>query len=80
MVYTVSNTMTAPNVVEESGYFTSARPGDYLFCTFECDECTFFKTKGVSSRSDNKNHQILLDFIRHYNLDDFCSRYTGTVT
>ena len=37
LVYTRSNPTTAPKYVEEYGYFTSARPGDSLFCTFECD-------------------------------------------
>ena len=40
----------------------------------------FFRLKGVSSISDNKNHQIILDFIRRSNMDAFWSRYTGTVT
>ena len=37
LVYTRSNPTTAPKYVEEYGYFTSARPGVSLFCTFECD-------------------------------------------
>ena len=41
-VYTGSDPTTDPNAVRESGYFTSARPGDSLFCPFECDECTLF--------------------------------------
>jgi hypothetical protein len=31
--------MTAPG--EENDYLL-ARPGDHLFCTFECDRCAFF--------------------------------------
>jgi hypothetical protein len=79
-VYTGSDPTTAPNVAEESGYFTLARPGDSLFCPFECDKCAFFRLKGVSSRTDDKNHQILLDFIRRSYLVAFWSRSTGTVT
>jgi hypothetical protein len=74
-----SDPMTAPNAAEESGYFTLARPGDSLFCPFECDKC-FFRLKGVSSRTDDKNHQILLDFIRCSYLVAFWSRSTGTVS
>jgi hypothetical protein len=44
---------------------------DSFFCPFECDECAFFRRKGVSSRIDEKNHQILLDFIRRSNMDAF---------
>jgi hypothetical protein len=79
-VYTGSDSTTASNAAEESGYFTSTRPGDSLFCPFECDECAFFRLNGVSSRTDEKNHQILLDFIRRSNLDAFWSLYPGTVT
>jgi hypothetical protein len=79
-VYTGRDPTTAPNAAEESGYFTSARPGDYLFCPFECDECAFFRLKGVSIRTDDNNHQILLDFIQRSNLDAFWSRSPGTVT
>jgi hypothetical protein len=79
-VYTGSDPTTTPNAAEESGYFTSARPGHSLFCPFECDECALFRLKGVSSRIDDKNHQILLDFIRSSNMDAFWSRSPGTVT
>jgi hypothetical protein len=79
-VYTGSDPTTAPNAAEESGYFTSARSGDSLFCPFECDECDFFRLKCVSSRTDDKNHQILLDFIRRSNLDAFWSRSPVNVT
>ena len=41
-LYTGSDPITVPNAFEESGYFTSARPGDSLFFPFECDECTIF--------------------------------------
>ena len=60
--------------------FTSARPGDSLFCPFECGKCTLFWLKGISSRSGDKNHQILLYLIIHSNMDAFWSCYTGTVT
>jgi hypothetical protein len=79
-VYTGSDPTTAPSAAEESEYFTSARPGDSLLCPFECDECAFFWLKGFSSITDDKNHQILLDFIRRSNLDASWSRSPRTVT
>ena len=79
-VYTGSDPTNSPNACEWSRNFISARPVDSLFRPFNCDECAFFQLKGVSSRSDNKYHQIILYFIRHSNLDDFWSCYTGTVT
>jgi len=30
----------------EEKHFMEARPGDHLFCPFQCKGCTFYKLKG----------------------------------
>jgi hypothetical protein len=59
--------------------FLRARPGDHLFCLFECDSCAFFRLK--PKPLDPKSHidSLLLIYIRRANLDAFWSRGSGTV-
>lgn len=64
---------------EEEDNFKMARPGDHLFCPFECDYCVFFKLRGRSPIEGNKTDDILLTYIRRANLDAFWSRRPGTI-
>jgi hypothetical protein len=63
---------------EDSDYMLS-RPGDHLFCPFECDFCTFFRLRGHSPRRDESNDAVLMTYIRRANLDAFWSRRPSTV-
>jgi hypothetical protein len=78
MEYTGSDAETKPSASEED-YFLSARPGDSLCCPFQCDECVFHRLIFWPSNVESKNNQILLDFIRRANLDDFWYRAPGTI-
>ena len=68
--------MTAPG--EENDYL-SARPGDHLFCPFECDGCAFFRLKRRLPDPKSRVDSLLQVFIRRANLDAFWSRRPGTV-
>jgi hypothetical protein len=68
--------MTAPG---EENDFVSARPGDHLFCPFECDSCAFFRLKRNLPRPESRTDSLLLTYIRRANLDAFWSRRPGTV-
>jgi hypothetical protein len=68
--------MTAPG--EENDYL-SARPGDHLFCPFECDGCAFFHLKWRLPDPKSRVDSLLQVFIRRANLDAFWSRRPGTV-
>ena len=68
--------MTAPG--EESDYL-SARPGDHLFCPFECDSCAFFRLKHRHADPRNRTDSLLQVYIRRAILDAFWSRRPGTV-
>jgi hypothetical protein len=59
--------------------FMEARPGDHLFCPFECDGCCFYRLRGEAPRSDRMQDKDLLAHIRRANLDAFWSRRPGTV-
>ena len=62
--------MTAPG--EENDYL-SARPGDHLFCPFECDSCAFFRLMRRVPNSKSRVDNLLLTYIRRANLDAFWS-------
>jgi hypothetical protein len=57
---------------EESDYL-SARPGDHLFCPFECDVCTFFRLKRRHADPNSRTDALLQIYIRRANLDAFWS-------
>jgi hypothetical protein len=78
LVYTGSDPQSLPSPIEVS-YYLQARPGDSLFCPFECDDCVFFRITGGPSHPNNRQHQNLLDHIRRTNLDAFWSRAPGTI-
>jgi hypothetical protein len=56
-----------------------ARPGDHLFCPFECDFCTFFRLRGHSPQRYESGDDALLSYIRRANLDAFWSRRPSTI-
>ena len=64
---------------EEEEDFKVARPGDHLFCPFECDYCAFYRLKGHMPVEGNKTDEILQLYIRRANLDAFWSRRPGTI-
>ena len=68
--------MTAPG---EEGDFLCARPGDHLFCPFECDACSFYRLKRRPPDSKSRIDSLLEVYIRRANLDAFWSRRPGTV-
>jgi hypothetical protein len=78
LVYTGFDPHSLPSPIEVS-YYLQARPGDSLFCPFECDDCVFFRITGGPSHPHNRQHQNLLDHIRRTNLDAFWSRAPGTI-
>ena len=43
--------------------FLEARPGDHLFCPFECDTCTFFRIRGVQPVPKEPEDDRLLAYI-----------------
>ena len=63
---------------EEDNYLC-ARPGDHLFCPFECDNCAFYRLKGRKPEAGNSQDKLLQTYIRRANLDAFWSRRPGTV-
>jgi hypothetical protein len=68
--------MIAPG---EEKDFSEARPGDHLFCPFECDYCAFFRLRGALPIEGREDDERLLAYIRRANLDAFWSRRPGTV-
>jgi hypothetical protein len=68
--------MLAPG---EERDFLEARPGDHLFCPFECDSCSFHRMKGGPPDPTSAIDTRLLAYIRRANLDAFWSRRPGTV-
>lgn len=55
------------------------RPGDHLFCPFECDLCSFFRLKGRRPDKTLPADALLLTFMRRANLDAFWSRAPDTI-
>jgi hypothetical protein len=55
---------------EEDDY-REARPGDYLICSFDCDACAFFRSKGRLPILGNFSDDRTLCLIRRANLDAF---------
>jgi hypothetical protein len=78
LVYTVSEHQSLSSTNEVS-YYLQDRPGDSLFCPFECDDCVFFRITGGPSHPHNRQHQNILDHIRRKKLDAFWSRAPGTI-
>jgi hypothetical protein len=70
------NDLTAPG--EELDYL-SARPGDHLFCPFECDGCSFYRLKQRLPDPKSRIDSLLQIYLRRANLDAFWSRRPGTV-
>lgn len=71
------NEMIAP---DEDLDFMVARPGDHLFCLFECDYCAFFKLCGRLPSSRSQADSRLQTFVRRANLDAFWTRRSGTIS
>ena len=59
--------------------FLEARPGDHLFCPFECEYCSFCRLKGRAPDMTLPADEVLLAFMRRANLDAFWSRAPDTV-
>jgi hypothetical protein len=59
--------------------FLEARPGDHLFCPFECDYCAFYRLRGHLPLDSDPIDQRLLVYIRRANLDAFWARRPGTI-
>ena len=55
------------------------RPGEYIYCPFDCDECSFYRLTGYPSQYENITHKKLLDYIRRSNLDAFWYCTQGTL-
>lgn len=68
--------MLAPG---EEKDFEEGRPGDHLFCPFECDYCSFYRLRKMMPIEQNDEDMRLLRFIRRANLDAFWSRRPGTI-
>jgi hypothetical protein len=68
--------MVAPG---EERDFLEARPGDHLFCPFECDGCCFYRLRGELPNPASHQDRHLLVYIRRANLDAFWARRPGTV-
>lgn len=66
-------------VLGEELEFLHGRPGDHLFCPFECDNCSFFRLRGHSPRRNDIGDTSLLRYIRRANLDAFWSRRPSTI-
>lgn len=84
-IYHVDNTTDEEGNVdlvapEEDDDYKHARPGDHLFCPFECDFCTFYHLKGHAPIEGNKVDEVLQVYIRCTILDAFWSRRPGTIT
>ena len=69
---------TFPSLNEER-MFSQARPGDFIYCPFYRDECSFYCLTGSTSHDDNHAHKILLDYILCKNMDEFWSHTQGTL-
>lgn len=59
--------------------YKSARKGDHLMCSFQCDTCHFRNMEGRDPSADRVADQALLMHIRRAVLDSFWSREPGTV-
>jgi len=63
----------------EEKHFMEARPGDHLFCPFQCEACSFYKLKGRPADLKSHTDKLLLKYLRQANLDAFWSRRPGTI-
>ena len=77
-MYELSNLETLPSPNKDQMYLQS-RPGDYIYCPFECDECSFYRLTGYRSQHDNHTNKKFLDYIWRANLDTFWSCTQGTL-
>jgi hypothetical protein len=66
---------------EDRNRFGLARPGDHLFCPFQCELCHFWNLQGRSSieGAGNLGDKELLKCLRRVNLNAFWSREPSTI-
>ena len=85
MVWRAVDPQTGEELVDEGDErrYLEARPGDTLFCPFECDDCSFRRVTGRWPEGNphlpDPKERFLLDLIRRANLDAFWSREPGTI-
>ena len=59
--------------------FKQARAGDFLMTPFQCDLCHFRNIKGNNPDATRDEDVLLMDTIRHVNINALWSREPGTV-
>ena len=64
---------------EDEMKYLVTRPGDWLFCPFQCDLCWFFNLHGRAPHHRMHTDQFELKLICCANLDMFWSRAPSTV-
>jgi len=80
-IYTDLDSDGSPLVAPgEERHFREARPGDHLFCPFQCELCSFYKLKGRTPGREEHADRLLLKYLRQANLDAFWSRRPGTIS
>ena len=64
---------------EEHSRFQTARPGDHLLISFQCELCHFRNVTGRNPSFNRPEHHTCLLFMRRTNLDAFWSREPAMV-
>ena len=62
LVYQGSYPDTLP-IPNEDLMYLQARPGDSIYFSFECDECSFYRLIGSPSHHNNHIHKNLIDYV-----------------
>ena len=57
--------------------YLQARPGDSIYCPFECYECSLYRLTVYPIQNDNYTCKNLLDYIQRAKLDAFWSLTQG---
>jgi len=65
--------------LDEELDFLKARPGNHLFCPFECKFCAFHLLKGRPPIKGDRSDDLFFKYARWGNLDAFWSRQPGTI-
>jgi hypothetical protein len=66
LVYWSRDEVTGEELIEEGTErrFLEARPGDHLFCSFECEICGFRRMRGSWPQEGNAKDEKLFDFMQ----------------